>query len=267
MLRPQPHRRFEPFNFLSGSHALDYIRHTDDFPIGFIGGGPIGPTQARATIEESYQMKYGPIIHLALAPHDGSLGFGHDKVVVLNGLPDKHTTIVADAVVVPKIFGPFAVETLLGDCSCNIVANPDWIGFIHAGTPELFEGLLDNFEGEWRYMDQSHVFMGPCITGRNYAYDPEKVPEKYKSFLLEADGSDTIFDDGYTFGLAEAVYSELDKWGAASLDNCLVDPFTENLGGGGWASARYYQFLKNVRGAGDGLSPRDMALFHFEPAA
>lgn len=274
---PQPHDSFELLfggAFPGKRHVLDYIgHHSQFFPIGYIGGGSINAAQARTIIEEVFgEHKYGPIIHLALAPHDGSLGFGHNNVHVLDETPRKHTTIVGDAIIVRKERKPFVIETLLGDCACIIASSSTYAGFIYCGTPELFAvpSILANFWSAWSdrcLTDDTRVFLGPCITARNYAYNADKVPDGYKDFVVACDSHKTLFDEGYTFGLAEAIAYDIRRWGfLGSFDQSNVDPFTENLNGNhAWASARYHQYMKNVLGQGDGLSPRDCAFFHYTP--
>ena len=268
--KPLPHTIFDlGSDCWSWQSSLMYFGHNDPtFPIGYIGGGAIGADQARNVVEQQLGDIYGPIVHVALAPHDGTNGVGHNRVVCHGELRENQTH-VCDAVILAKHERPFAIETMLGDCACIIVSNDDYLGFIHCGTPELFAGLLGDFFVAWpTLMGMTEIFLGPCITGRNYLYDPKKVPHRFHSFLRECDGEDTVWDEGWTFGLAEAISAELRTWGARSITDCVIDPFTENVNGNHqWASARYWKDLKDRLEIGDGLSPRNCAFFVYRPPA
>ena len=238
-------------------HSLSYFGHSDDFPIGYIGGGLINADQARRVVEENLEDRFGPIMHLALAPHPT-----HDIVHFSSEVPASSTTFTGDALIVPK-HRRFAIETFVGDCAVIVTATENWLGFIHCGAPELFDNLLEAFFKKWPDPHETHVFIGPCISGRWYAYNPEKVPDKYKTFIIGPEENDNAFDDCYTFAVNLAIERELQSWQTASLSNCGVDPFdANNRGDHRWASARYARF---AMGNGDGLSPRDCAMFAYHP--
>lgn len=247
-------------------HSLSYTGHSAEFPIGFIGGGPISAAEARGVIERVCGDSYGPILHLSLAPHDPlPIGIGHAMVHIVDHVPDDHRVYNGDAIIVTDLSKPFVIETLLGDCACIIVADGRSIGFIHCGTPELFAGLLDQFHEWWPgEMTSTHVFMGPCIGGYYYQYDPEMVPKKYSRFVLGA--HETMFE-APGFDLSSAIVHELLTWGNTSGASVYtIDPFERNLKGEHqWASARYALFQKNTKGIGDGKSHRDCAFFSFRP--
>ena len=142
---PPTDRTFPLFGLLSnhrlpGQHRLTYFGDARlIFPIGNIGDkseGAVSADNARKVVEGVFGTMYDPIIHLALGPHDGSLGFGHNNVVVLDELPNQHTTVIADAVIFPKPSegsGAVAIETLLGDCAVVCFASNDHLGFMHVG--------------------------------------------------------------------------------------------------------------------------------------
>jgi len=150
-----------------GGWVLSYLHSTGnqgDFPIGNIVDPETPAVNAREVIEQTIGLEYGPIVHVSLAHQE------HNKVVVLDSMPTGHMLLNCDAVIFPKRWR-IGVETLLGDCTCSIVASADYIGFMHIGRPELFGGLISRFSESWVEVDENQsasVHIGPGICGKHY---------------------------------------------------------------------------------------------------
>lgn len=266
---PEPHDVFQLFTttWPRETHSLSYIGHGENFPIGYIGGGEISADEARQVVEREFD---GKIMHLALAPHDGTNGVGHNGICPFITPPAEITsTHVGDAIIVRKGLGSIRIDTFVGDCAVIICTSNEWLGFIHCGMPELIAepNILDRFQQFWPVpMAETSIFIGPCISGKWFSYDPEKIPDRYKSFVLQPGEDGNAFDDQCTFGLNLAIQRTVEDWHPMSLSISDVDPFQENVEGRNyWASARYAWFQKIFLGIGDGLSPRDCAMLLYRP--
>ncbi len=261
---PQPHDTFRLFESVwpRVTHSLCYYGSSDEFAIGHIGDGEVNADYARHAVENRFD---GKIMQLKLAPHDGSKGIHHGTVWFWDEIPDMCCTqFLGDALIVRK--GPKGVRiaTFVGDSAVIVCASDEWLGFIHCGTPELFAepNVFEKFDwpAPW---DETRFFVGPCISGRWYAYDPDEVPERYKSFLVGPEEDGNAFDNQWTFGLDLAIERTLKRLQPASLTMSGIDPFQENINGRHcWASARYAKF-QHAHGHGNGLSPRDCAMLTF----
>ena len=147
--------------------VLSYLHSTganDDFPIGNIVDPETPADKAREVIEQTLDYEFGPIVHVSLGHKE------HNKVITLELQPDKHILLNCDAVIFPKKWR-IGVETMLGDCTCNIIVGTEYIGFMHAGRPELFGDLIPRFYESWIEVEKladSAVVMGPGICGEHY---------------------------------------------------------------------------------------------------
>ncbi len=239
-----------------GPDNLNFLYHpsTDDFRIGCIGGGDISADQAREVVERMFGYVYGPILHMALAPHElDKGGMGHNVIETYSSILDRHTTRTADGLIMPKT-ASFMMGTFVGDCAVLAVNGPNYMGMIHAGRPELMESpsVISNFFGVWPDpVDETFVQLGASITGPHYEYDKAHNDDPARCITRWGTvGWDPVV----------AIYEQLTDAGIDTHDddrfnNVSIDPFQMcSLGHTEWASARWWRHEH-----GTTLSPRNYA--------
>ena len=265
---PPPHHSFPlflgPLGAAFGSpYRLDYVGHHNQFfPIGHIGDkreGAITTDQGRTTVEEAFGSKYSPIIHLAL---------GHEKhniVHVLDEVPRKHLTLVADAVIVRKPersirSKPIAIGTLLGDCPVVCVTSDEWLGFVHCGRPEAMDepSVIEVFLTTWPSpTEETEIYVGPGICGRHYGL--KTLDEKYNPYKTECP-----FEGEVGFDLAQFILATIADINSDLVCNTVNNgtcPYCQREAGEeAWASDQW--FKRNRSGE---FSPRDWAAFIYNP--
>ena len=267
---PPAHHSFPLFAGPMGAafdnpYRLDYIGHHNQFfPVGFIGDkrdGATTPDDARQIAEAVFGSKYDPIIHLAL---------GHEKhnlVQVLDEVPDKHATIVGDAVIVRKPADgirvkPIAIGTFLGDCPVVCVASKEWLGFVHCGRPEAMAepSVIEAFLEAWPSpTEETEAHIGPGICGHHYGL--KTLDEKYGRY-----GTNCAFEGEVGFALAWFILATLIDRNielSRKTVNSGICPYCEReKGNAEWASDQW--FKRNRPGE---HSPRDWAVYTYTPSS
>lgn len=238
---------------------LYYLHQSAEFPLGEIGNPETKPDKDRALIEEVLGDEFGPIIHMALAPH-----LIHNIVEILDEVPVEHRTIVADGIIIPKD-NRFSVETFVGDCPVIIVDSPMWLGMIHAGRPEIVDGVVREFFARWPGMHTSEptwVFVGPGISGG--FYELPQIPKGFEQYEMKTIWGTQGFD------ISTALSDQIERFGIIPQEDIVwsgTDPFEKNrLGYFEWASNEWYKRLPPDEKTGKKkYSPRDCAFLSYTP--
>lgn len=235
---------------ISDNQTLFYFHGTSFPEIGRIADKSekaISANDARHAIEATFEYQYGPIIHLDLS------GKVHNIVKKITKEPHRHQTYIADAAIVQNNWS-VAIETFLGDCTCNIIVGPNHTGFIHAGRPELFDGIIDAFFKQWPDpLDQTSAFVGPGLCGKHYEMpDASRIQgTNLMQFICQTTSETQGFD------VTQAIIFQLKQYLSNRIISANICPYCEiEKGNTQWASATYYQKNSNEK------SPRDCALFY-----
>lgn len=223
-----------------------------NLPIGKIAepastNGAISADDAREVINRIF-VGVGPIIHLALAPHPT-----HDTIEVLQDEPSENIVIVGDGVICPVTKRPPSMmfATMVGDCPTIMITGKDHVAFLHAGSPEIFGGLLGKFADLWGDEQVEAVSISPGIGGANYEFPEDKVPENLRHHMVDINEE----ADTKGFDCLSAIQEAFSKMGIPKnlIVVSHVDPYNElDNGDTSWASNRWYR----QRGQ---YSPRDLA--------
>jgi copper oxidase (laccase) domain-containing protein len=240
---------------------LSYLHSTGkqgDFPIGNVQDPDTTAVAARIAIEQTIGKAYGPIVHMSLAHKE------HNQVLVLNEMPNSHTTVNCDSIIFPR-WWRISLETLVADCACIVVMGFDHMAFMHVGRPELFGGLIQSFMQKWPDSpEETSLFIGPAICGKHY-----ELPDisAVAGTDLDRFACKTVWDtQGYDVTSAiEWVFADhgVDQilrfnCGIPNAHDC---PFCARLGGATrWGSDQYCR----VKGLDPEhpYSPRDCAFLH-----
>lgn len=160
-----PARRDDLTSATMKGWTLSYL-HSTGANVGFQIGNIVDPAtpadKAREVIEQTLNYDFGPILHVSLGHKE------HDKVITLQDKPNTHTVLNCDAVIFDR-FWQIGIETMLGDCASIAVIGSDHVGFIHAGRPELFSGIVPRFMRDWPdARGDTAIFLSPSICGQHY---------------------------------------------------------------------------------------------------
>jgi|GEM_PF-3148380 len=257
---PWPEDRHDIFP--GDERCLTYLHRSDRFPIGQIGDATTPANDARLIVEQQLG-DLGPIVHLALAPHEK-----HNIVVSLDTPPTEHTTVVGDAVIVPRTMDqPFSIETFVGDCAVVIAESASHFGFIHVGRLEIVDGVLGQFlHDHWKVLPMAYTsrfYVGPVLSAQFHC-----LPD---TSLIKAEGLGRyLTNTTATLGIQgfSVLRAILDNLTEVAIKACRTDhrdikiaevcPYAALLANpnSGWASHRYYTDREEK-------SPRDCAFFHY----
>lgn len=218
----------------------------------------IPASNARQIIENKVGQNYRPMIHLDLS------GKIHNVVELLKEEPNNHLTLIADAVIIKKDW-PVAIDTFLGDCTCNIMVGPEHLGFIHAGRPELFDGIIEHFFEKWPdALAETAVFMGPGICGKHYEV-PNLEPIKGTELTQFACRSKW---NGPGYDVKAALKFQLAKYlEKQNIQDVNICPFCEiEKGNTEWASATFYKLQNEIDPNFPKYTPRDCPIYSSLPA-
>lgn len=260
MLLPQSRHTI----FGTNRWSLHYLHASSEFPLGRIGDPSTPANIDRALIERTLG-DLGPIVHVALGPHEV-----HNAVVVLDEIPANHVTHICDAVIVPKGGGQFSVETLLGDCASVIVDGRNCIGFLHVGQAEILGGLIGNFLAKWEKVERiltPKVYIGPALSAQCHPIpDPQPIIDRGCGRYLTpmtvwgTQGFSLVSAIAGQFMEASREGDGIDVIEPENISTAEFCPFTARLAGcDAWASDRFFK----ERHSGE-FSPRDCAFFHFK---
>lgn len=251
---PENHDEFD----IGSDWALYYLHQSEEFPLGEIGNPETKPDKDRALVESVLGNEMGPIIHMALAPHPK-----HNIVEMLAEVPAEHQTVVADGLIIPKD-RRFAAETFVGDCPVIVVDSSQWLGMIHAGRPEVVDGVIEQFFARWPGMavsDPTSIFIGPGISGG--FYELPQIPEGFEHYKT------TTIWGTQGFDVLAAIEDQIEKFSFLSRVDFVyagTDPFAEHrVGHNQWASNEWYKRQSAATGV-KRCSPRDCALLAYQPA-
>lgn len=237
--------------------ALTYYHHDEKFPIGFINGGPIPLSDGIKVAKDTFGNRIGPIIHLALAPHPE-----HNVVHILSKTPTESETLFGDGVIVPRI-GNFSIGGFIADCAIGIVASEKYIGYFHAGKPEIISNpsLVENFFRKWPDSpSDTWIFIGPMIEGKHY--EISKLDSRWNQYIVKTDWGTRGFD------VRAALYDQLPEVPADQIIISKIDPFTEMEKYGEQSpilSDQWYKHYKNEPNKDQTVfCPRNFALFTYK---
>lgn len=246
---------------INPEHTLTYIHGATLPEIGRIADqniDAIPANQAREVIENKTGPNQSPIIHLDLS------GKPHNNVELLETMPNNHLTLIADAVIIKKDW-QVSIATFLGDCTCDIVEGPEHLGFIHAGRPELFDGIIDKFFEKWPDdLSKTTVFMGPGICGEHF-----EVPRldtiagtDLMQFACKSKWNGPGYDVKAALKFQFAKYLE-----EQNFKDINICPFCEiEKGNTEWASATYYRLQNEIDPSFPRYTPRDCPIYSSLPA-
>lgn len=219
--------QFHDFGEIGRGLQVVYPVSTNKFPIGYIND-PNGKSanESRQVVDTALGEAYGPILHLALAPHKEHNIVGTFREGLLAS-----TTFVGDGLMVRRTGKPFVANTFLGDCACVVVWDDDWVGYMHIGWPELTQtpdNIVDRFEKLWPGGKHTSAWMGPAIGAK--FFERTVVPAE-PSFLQRYVGKTHWGTQG--FDLANAIDDRLRNLIGAQglLTREGIDPYYEREDG------------------------------------